>query len=310
MNSSKKTTLVILAAGMGSRYGGLKQLDEVGPNGEAILDYSVYDAIQAGFTKVVFIIRHDFEEIFKQKVVSKYKDAIDVELVFQDINDLPDGYKVPEGREKPWGTAHAMLCAKNVVNEPFAVINADDFYGRNAYVTLHDYLVGEDIASNNINSKLNFAMVGFQLDNTLTENGSVARGICKQDVDGNLVKIEEMLKIYKTDDGAENRPDSGEIRKLTGKEPASMNMWAFSPEIFEIFESNFSAWLDKNINVEKSEYLIPTEVDKLIQNKKANIKVLTTNSKWFGVTYKEDKPVVVESIKNLIEKGIYPSKVF
>lgn len=224
MNYSIDTTLVILAAGMGSRYGGLKQLDEVGPNGEAILDYSVYDAIQSGFTKVVFIIRHDFEDIFKEKVVSKYKDAIDVELVFQDINDLPDGYALPEGREKPWGTAHAMLTTKGVVHEPFAVINADDFYSREAFVTLHDYMVSGDMTQNASVDHLQFAMVGFKLANTLSDNGSVARGICATDAEDNLLSVEELLKIFKTDDGAEDRPDGAEPRKLTGDEPVSMNM--------------------------------------------------------------------------------------
>lgn len=305
---SKDTTLVILAAGMGSRYGGLKQLDEVGPNGEAILDYSVYDAIRAGFNKVVFIIRHDFEDIFKEKVISKYKGKIDVELAFQDINDLPQGYSVPEGRQKPWGTAHAMLATKNVVNTPFSVINADDFYGSDAYLKLHDYLISDEIGKHNGN--LNFAMVGFKLSNTLSENGSVARGICQADENGYLVKIEELLKIFKTDDGAEDRPEGQEARKLTGDEPASMNMWAFTPEIFDIFEKKFSLWLDKNINVEKSEYLIPTEIDNAMKYDDVKVRVLPTESKWFGVTYREDKPTVVQSIKDLISQGVYPEKLF
>lgn len=311
MSNIKDTTLVILAAGMGSRYGGLKQLDELGPNGEAILDYSVYDAIEAGFTKVVFIIRKDFADLFKEKVLKKYEGKINVELAYQDINQLPEGFEVPEGREKPWGTAHAMLSTKDIVNEPFAVINADDFYGRNAYITLHDYLVGDEIANNGSSEDLlNFAMVGFQLSNTLTENGSVARGVCDTNDSGHLIKIEELLDIYKTDDGAENRPENGQIRKLTGAEPVSMNMWAFTPEIFKIFEDNFVVWLNENIEVPKSEYLIPTEVDNLIKNSVANIRVLKTDSKWFGVTYKEDKPKVQASIKQLIEQGIYPEKLF
>lgn len=303
-----KTSLVILAAGMGSRYGGLKQLDEVGPNGEAILDYSVYDAIQAGFNKVVFIIRHDFENVFQEKVVAKYKDSIDIELVFQDVADLPDGFNVPDGREKPWGTAHAMLSAKNAVNEPFCVINADDFYSRNAFETAHDYLVGGQIGNDGV--PLNFAMVGFRLSNTLSENGSVARGICEEDANGNLTKIEELLKIFKTEDGAEDRPEGSSPRKLTGQEPVSMNMWCFTPEIFQIFEKNFVPWLQANIEVPKSEYLIPTQVDVLIQNNLASVKVLKTNAKWFGVTYKEDKPVVVASIRKLIDEGLYPEKLF
>lgn len=304
------TTLVILAAGMGSRYGGLKQLDAVGPNGEAILDYSVYDAIRAGFTKVVFIIRHDFEDEFKEKVASKFQDKVKVELVFQDLNDLPDGYTLPEGREKPWGTAHAMLTTKDVVHEPFCVINADDFYSRNAFVKAHDFLASGDAGAAESSEFLQFAMVGFQLNNTLSENGSVARGVCETDSSDNLTKIEELLKIFKTAEGAEDRPEGEEPRKLTGSEPVSMNMWCFTPEIFDFLEKQFTTWLDKNISVEKSEFLIPTEVDVLIKAGKAKVKVLHTDAKWFGVTYKEDKPVVVASIESLINAGEYPENLF
>ena len=201
-----------------------------------------------------------------------------------------------------------MLCTKNIVNEPFAVINADDFYGRESFETLHDFLISDQIGQDG--DKLNFAMVGFKLSNTLSENGSVARGICKANAEGNLVKIEELLKIFKTDDGAEDRPDGAEPRKLTGDEPASMNMWAFTPEIFKLFGDNFVSWLNKNIDVPKSEYLIPTEMDVLIKNDIANVKVLTTDSKWFGVTYKEDKPMVVASIQSLIDAGVYPQVLF
>lgn len=304
------STLLILAAGMGSRYGGLKQLDEVGPNGEAILDYSVYDAINAGFNKVVFIIRHDFENDFKEKVISRYEDKINVDLVFQDINDLPEGYILPEGRVKPWGTAHAILCAKDSIHEPFCAINADDFYGRSAYQAIHDFLVSDKILTKSeIDKKLHYAMVGFQLNNTLTENGSVARGVCETDSSGKLTRIEELLKIYKTDNGAENRPEDGEIRKLSGLEPVSMNMWGFTPEIFDIFRNSFTGWLDENLNVEKSEFLIPTEVDKAMKNGLIDVEVLPTDSKWFGVTYKEDKPVVVQSIRNLVDQGYYPEKL-
>lgn len=308
MSKVKDTTLVILAAGMGSRYGGLKQLDEVGPNGEAILDYSVYDAIQAGFKKVVFIIRHDFEDEFKEKVVSKYKDKIEVKLVFQEINDLPEGYSLPEGREKPWGTAHALLCAKDSVCEPFAVINADDFYSRNAFEEAQKYLCSGQVSLKD--NCLNIAMVGFQLSNTLSENGSVARGVCETDSNDNLVKIEELLKISRTDDGAENVFDDGSKRNLSGQEAVSMNMWCLCPEIFDIFTKNFKPWLDENLNVDKSEYLLPVEVDKLLQAGQANVKVLHTDAKWFGVTYKQDKPVVVASIQRLIDSGLYPEKLF
>lgn len=310
MDKVKDTTLVILAAGMGSRYGGLKQLDPVGSSGETILDYSVYDAIRAGFTKVVFIIRHDFEDEFKEKVASKFQDKVKVELVFQDLNDLPDGYTLPEGREKPWGTAHAMLTTKDVVHEPFCVINADDFYSRNAFVKAHDFLASGDAGAAESSEFLQFAMVGFQLNNTLSENGSVARGVCETDSSDNLTKIEELLKIFKTAEGAEDRPEGEDPRKLTGSEPVSMNMWCFTPEIFDFLEKQFTTWLDKNISVEKSEFLIPTEVDVLIKAGKAKIKVLHTDAKWFGVTYKEDKPVVVASIESLINAGEYPENLF
>ena len=304
------TTLVILAAGMGSRYGGLKQLDAVGPSGETILDYSVYDAIQAGFTKVVFIIRHDFEDEFKQKVVSKFQDKIKIELVYQSLTDLPCGYTLPEGREKPWGTAHAMLTTKDVVHEPFCVINADDFYSRNAFVKAHDFLASGEAGRAESSEALQFAMVGFKLANTLSDNGSVARGVCETDASDNLVKIEELLKIFKTAEGAEDRPEAGEPRALTGNEPVSMNMWCFTPEIFDFLEEQFATWLDRNIGVEKSEFLIPTEVDVLIKAGKAKVKVLHTDAKWFGVTYKEDKPVVVASIEELVKSGAYPASLF
>ncbi len=299
-----QTSLIIMAAGMGSRYGGLKQLDPVGPNGEAILDYSVYDAMRAGIDKIVFIIRHDFEEQFKNEVASKYKGKIDVKLVFQDINDLPSPYTCPKDRTKPWGTAHAILPAKDEINGPFGVINADDFYGCDSYKVLHNFLVG-----NEISDEL-YAMVGFKLANTLSENGSVARGICAEDSKGNLTNVDELKDIFKTENGAQNRPDKGEVVDLTGNEPVSMNFWAFTPYIFETFERRFPEWLSKNINVEKSEFLIPEEIDKMIKEGLVNVKVLKTDSKWFGVTYKQDKPNVMASIKDLINKGVYPEKLF
>lgn len=299
---SKDATLVVLAAGMGSRYGGLKQLDAVGPQGEAILDYSVYDAMRAGFNKVVFIIRKDFEDQFRNQVAKKYQGYIDVDFVFQEMDNLPLGYKVPEGRTKPWGTVHAMLSTKDVVNTPFAVINADDFYGQDAYVTLYNYLTGDEL------NRDNSAMVGFKLSNTLSENGSVARGVCEKDENGNLTKIAEYVKIFKTEDGAEDRNES--ITKFTGEEPVSMNMWAFDPKIFADFEKLFENWLEKNVNVEKSECFIPVEVDNLIKAGITNVKVLPTTSKWFGVTYKEDKPDVVATIKQLTVDGLYPDPLF
>lgn len=303
--SKKETTLVILAAGMGSRYGGLKQIDAVGPNGEAILDYSVYDAIETGFTKIVFVIRKDFERQFTEKIVNKYKDKIQVKLAFQDMNDLPEGFYNPIGREKPWGTAHALLCTKNTVNEPFAVINADDFYGRSAFVTLHEYLLSDKMKSNNKAEIKNFAMVGFKLNNTLSDYGTVARGICKTNEENKLVGIKEYLNISKTGDGAENVDKDGNVKEFTGEEPTSMNMWAFTPEIFDVFEKKFIMWLEQNVDVPKSEFLIPTEIDYLIKDNVCTVDVLETDSKWFGVTYKADKPYVMTSIKKLVAEGLY-----
>lgn len=301
-----KPTLVVLAAGMGSRYGGLKQVDPVGPSGEAILDYSVFDAKRAGFGKVVFVIRKDFEDEFKAKVGSKYEGILPVEYCHQDINDLPEPFKVPEGRVKPWGTAHAIRSARNVVKEPFAAINADDFYGRDAFAKLGAFLSSAGEAED---GKFRFAMVGYRLDLTLSENGSVARGICTVE-DGKLAGVREYVKLVPVPGGAEDREDEANPVKFTGEERVSMNLWGFTPELFTALEERFPAWLEKNGAAEKSEWYIPFAVDDLIKDGKAEVSVLPTESKWFGVTYREDKPFVCKEIAKLVAAGEYPMSLF
>ena len=302
-----KPTLVVLAAGMGSRYGGLKQVDPVGPSGEAILDYSVFDAIRGGFGKVVFVIRKDIEEAFKSQVGSKYEDMIAVDYCFQDINDLPAPFTVPAGRTKPWGTAHATRAARHVVREPFAVINADDFYGRDAFAKLADFLGSSHQSPD---TKHHFAMVGYRLDLTLSENGSVARGICDVAPDGTLCGVTEMTKLVRAGDVAENREDEAHPVKLPLDSRVSMNLWGFTPGLFDALEARFPAWLEANGTKEKSEWYIPFVVDELIHEGKADCRVLPTDSSWFGVTYREDKPFVVASVKKLVEAGEYPARLF
>ena len=296
-----KPTLVVLAAGMGSRYGGLKQVDPVGPSGEAILDYSVFDAVRAGFGKVVFIIRHDFEAEFKEKVGKKYEGLIPVDYCYQDINDLPAPYKVPEGRTKPWGTGHATRAARGVVKEPFAVINADDFYGRDAFEQLAKFLSNAPDGAT-----LGFAMVGYKLELTLSENGSVARGICDVAADGTLKGVTEMTKLVKAGDVAENRENPDAPVKVPLDARVSMNLWGFTPGLFTELEARFPKWLAENGAKEKSEWYIPFVVDELIKEGKATCKVLPTESSWFGVTYREDKPFVMAEIKKLVDAGEYP----
>ena len=296
-----KPTLVVLAAGMGSRYGGLKQVDPVGPSGEAILDYSVFDAIRGGFGKVVFIIRKDFESEFKEKVGSKYEGMIPVDYCYQDLNDLPGDFKVPEGRTKPWGTAHATRSARTVVNEPFAVINADDFYGRDAFAKLGAFLSAAQ--------PMQFAMVGYKLDLTLSENGSVARGVCEVAEDGSLKSVTEMTKLVRAGDVAENREDELNPVKVPLDARVSMNLWGFTPELFTELERRFPLWLAENGTKEKSEWYIPFVVDELIREGKASCKVLPTESSWFGVTYRDDKPYVMAEIKKLVDAGEYPENL-
>ncbi|MBR4257501.1 MAG: nucleotidyltransferase [Kiritimatiellae bacterium] len=299
-----KPTLVVLAAGMGSRYGGLKQVDPVGPSGETILDYSVYDAIRGGFGKVVFIIRKDFEAEFKEKVGRKYEGVVEVGYCYQDLNDLPAPYKVPEGRTKPWGTAHATRAARNSVDGPFAVINADDFYGRDAMARLGGFLSSVDPSS------LHFAMVGYLLSLTLSENGSVARGICDVAADGTLKSVTEMTKLVRAGDMAENLEDPANPVKVPLDARVSMNCWGFTPKLFEELEARFSKFLAARGGEEKSEWYIPFVVDELIKEGKADCRVLPTESSWFGVTYREDKPHMVAEIGKLVAAGAYPAKLF
>jgi len=298
-----KPTLLILAAGMGSRFGGLKQVEPVGPNGEAIIDYSIYDAIRAGFGKVVFIIRESFAEAFKEKFDAKLKGKIDVEYVFQELDMLPEGFTLPEGREKPWGTAHAILVAKNVINEPFCALNADDFYGFNAYKAMAKFLTESE-------DSMEYSMVGYKLNDTLSEFGSVSRGICGEDKNNNLVKIVETLKIIKRGNEIISIENDGSETLLTGNEIASMNNWGFKPSVFEQLEKRFSQFLKTEIDKPKSEMYIPSVVFDLIDDKVATVKVLEANSPWFGVTYKEDKPFVIEKINVLIANNEYPEKLW
>ena len=301
-----KPTLLILAAGMGSRYGGLKQIDPMGPNGETVLDYSAFDAIRAGFGKIVFVIRRDFEELFREKVGAKFTGRIPVEYAFQDINDLPEGFTVPEGRTKPWGTTHAMLAAQSVINEPCVMINADDFYGKDAFAVIAQHLATTAPA----NGKSQYCMVGFKLSNTLSEHGSVARGVCVADANGLLTSVTEMTKIFKTDTGAENREVAGAYIPLTGNEPVSMNFWGFTPDFFGHLRAAFVEFLKERGTELTSECYVPFVVDSLIRGGQADVRVLPTTSKWFGVTYPDDKETVVASIKELTDSGEYPSPLW
>lgn len=298
-----KPTLLILAAGMGSRFGGLKQVEPVGPNGETILEYSVFDAIRAGFGKVVFVIRDSFAENFKNQFEPKLSGKIEIEYVFQETNILPDGFILPEGREKPWGTGHAVLMAKNVIKEPFAVINADDFYGPEAYQVLSRYLSTQ--ASSN-----EYAMVGYQLDKTLSEFGSVSRGICVTDNKDQLFEITETHKIRPEDGKIFCEASDGNIKELSGNEIVSMNFWGFHPSIFSNIEDQFIEFLKQNIDVPKSEFYIPFVVYEMIKKGIITVDVLEADSPWFGVTYKEDKPYVIKQILNLTNAEIYPQKLW
>lgn len=303
----KETTLVILAAGIGSRFGGgIKQLAPVGPSGEIIMDYSIYDALKAGFNKIVFIIRKDIEEDFRRIIGDRISEIADVSYAFQDLSALPDGFSVPDGRTKPWGTGQALLCCKGVIDTPFAVINADDYYGKEAFVKVHDYLVEEHPASD----RMEFCMAGFHLGNTLSENGGVTRGVCSVDNAQHLTKVTETKNIVKTPEGAAVQGEDGSLTPLEASCPVSMNMWGFSTEIFDVLEHGFAEFLGNLADPMKGEYLIPTVVDQLIRSGKANVTVLESKDKWFGVTYKEDKPLVVESFRALIDAGVYKERLF
>lgn len=289
-----KPTLLILAAGMGSRYGGLKQLDQLGPNGETIMDYSVDYAIKAGYGKVVFVIRKSMEEDFKQFILSKYCNRIDTQYVFQELDALPEGFSVNPERVKPYGTAHAILVAKDLIHEPFSVINADDFYGKSSFEAMSKFLQEPQKPEHPV-----FAMIGYQLCNTLSENGTVSRGICRTDAQNNLVSITEMTKIARTPEGIQNKADDGTVTPLEDLTPVSMNFWGFTPLFFKHLNEMFVDFLRKENNNPKSEFVLPTVVNRFLMDKSAQIKVLVTDAQWFGVTYKEDRPMVVEKLKNL-----------
>ena len=293
----KDMTLLVMAAGMGSRYGGLKQLDAVGPNGETIIDFSVYDAIRSGYNKVVFIIREDFEQQFKEQISNKYNDKIDVKIVYQDLEDLPSPFHCPNGRFKPWGTGHAILAAKNVISEPFVAINGDDFYGQDSFKVISDYY-------SSINNS--FAMAAFQLDKTLSDHGSVSRGICEQNLN-ELVAVVETHHIKKNSVG---KIVCDRDISLSGSELVSMNMWGFTPVLFDHLEKIFKEFLKENISDLKSEFLIPSVINDLIEKGIEKVRVLKTQSTWFGVTYIEDKPFVQNQIKELIQNGKYPENLF
>jgi dTDP-glucose pyrophosphorylase len=302
---STQPTLLILAAGMGSRYGGLKQVDPMGPHGETVLDYSVFDAKRAGFGKVVFVIRRDFEDEFKSKVGSRFDNKIAVEYAYQSLDDLPKPFTVPAGRVKPWGTTHAVLAAEKAIHEPFGMINADDFYGRDAFAKLAD-----DLRKPRANDGIgHYSMVGFQLKNTLSDNGSVARGVCTSK-NGKLASVTEMTKIVKTATGARNEEDPAHPVELTGNELVSMNFFGFTPGLFAQLHVAFADFLAQHGNDPKSECYIPKVTDSLINSGKAEVEVLETSGSWFGVTYPEDKPVVVASIKKLTDAGEYPGPLW
>jgi len=293
-----------MAAGMGSRFGGIKQLEPVGPNGEIIVDYSIYDAVKAGFDKVVFIIRKDLEKDFREVVGNRIEKHVNVEYVFQELDDLPKGYKVQEGRKKPWGTGQAVLCSKSVVNEPFAVINADDYYGKESFKLIYDFL-------NSDKDPDVYCMAGFVLGNTLSDNGAVTRGVCKTDGNGWLVDIVETGGIIRDGNVAKAKDKDGKDITISLDSVVSMNMWGFKPSIYKELERGFEEFLASLAPDDiKKEYLIPEVVGDMVSSGKAKVKVLKTSDQWFGVTYREDKDLVVASIRNLIDKGVYPAKLF
>ena len=303
---STSPTLVVLAAGIGSRYGGLKQIDPVGPHGEVVLDYSVFDALRAGFGRVVFIIRHDIETAFREAILSRYAGKVEAALAFQERDMLPEGFTLPPERQKPWGTAHAVLCAADAIREPFAVINADDFYGEDSYRVLARFLQDPPAPGSDL-----YAMVGFRLSNTLSEHGTVARGICVADADGNLVRADELTAIAAVPGGgARNQNPDGSVRALKGDEIVSMNMWGFRPPVFDQFRGEFAAFLRAHAAEPKAEFYIPTAITGLIAKGTARCRILPTSSEWFGVTYREDKPRVVESVRALIRAGRYPENLW
>lgn len=305
---NKKPVLVIMAAGMGSRYGGLKQMDPVDSHGNKIIDFSIYDAVQAGFEKVVFIIKKAIEKDFKEQIGNRMAAHVQVEYVYQELDRIPEGYEVPEGRVKPWGTAHAILCCDGVIDGPFAVINADDYYGRSALQSIYDQL-----SKVSDGEKYQYAMVGYQLFNTLTENGHVARGVCYKDENGKLVDIHERTRIEKHGDRAEFTEDDGQTwTELSGDTVVSMNMWGFTQSILKELKERFSLFLDRELPVNplKCEYFLPFVVDQVLKEGKGEVTVLESRDRWYGMTYKEDKELVVNAIKELKKAGLYPEKLW
>ncbi|MDD2475393.1 MAG: sugar phosphate nucleotidyltransferase [Dysgonamonadaceae bacterium] len=299
-----KPTLLVLAAGLGSRYGGLKQLDGLGPNGETIMDYSIYDAVKAGFGKVVFVIRKSFEEEFKEKVTKKYERLIPIEIVFQELDNLPEGFELNPERKKPWGTNHALMMGKGVINEPFAVINADDFYGRNSYKIMCDFLLKSE------NSKNKYCMIGYRVGNTLSESGTVARGVCETDSKGRLTGIVERTQVKRIDGVVKFKDENDAWISIPDNKPVSMNMFGFTPDYFDYSDEYFIQFLKENGDTLKVEYFIPSVINELIINDKATLEVLDTTSQWFGVTYQEDREWVVDKLNELVENGEYPSPLF
>ena len=299
-----KPTLLVLAAGMGSRYGGLKQLDGVGPNGETIMDYSIFDAIRGGFGKLVFVIRKDFEEDFFTQIVNKYDNHIPVDVVFQSLHNLPEGFTCPQERTKPWGTNHAVMMGKDAINEPFTVINADDFYGRNSFETLGKAL------STTVGKKNEYCMIGYRIGNTMSESGLVARGVCETNPDGYLTTIIERTAIGRIEGNIQFTDENGKTCIVDENTPVSMNMWGFTPEYFAYSEDYFKDFLLINRDNLKSEFFIPLMVNDLVTRNVAKVKVLDTTSKWFGITYADDRRSVVQKIKALVDTGEYPSKLF
>lgn len=299
-----KPTLLVLAAGMGSRYGGLKQLDKLGPNGATIMDYSIYDAIRSGFGKVVFVIRKDFENDFRQIVLSKYTDSIPTEVVFQSLDSLPDGFKCPTERTKPWGTNHAIMMGQTAINEPFAVINADDFYGRNTFEVMAKEL------SRPRDRKGDFCMVAFEVGNTMSESGTVARGVCEVKDDQLVTVVERTAIGYNDKHEIVFTDENGMIQHLMPETPVSMNMWGFTPDYFDYSNKSFVEFLSYNINVPKAEFFIPMVVNEMMTKGLATVKVLKTKSRWFGVTYAEDREGVVEKLARMHAEGEYPEKMF
>ena len=300
-----KPTLLILAAGMGSRFGGLKQIEGLGPNGETIMDYSVYDAVRAGFGKIVFVIRRSFEKDFREIVLKKYESAVPVEVVFQELENIPEGYTYNKERIKPWGTNHAILMAKGVINEIFAVINADDFYGKESFQILHDYLVTLPEGKQN-----EYCMVGYRVGNTLSESGTVSRGVCSCDDDRFLTSVVERNQIERIGGTVQYTDKHGQCHKLENETPVSMNMWGFTPDYFDYSLDSFKEFLQTQGDEPKSEFYIPTMVNNLVSSGKATVKVLDTPSKWFGVTYAEDRSQVVLCLNELITSGVYPTKLW